>query len=76
MRVYVHHDASGKIRSFVVNRGNLSGVTATLTPRRGLFITEIDDLDEKVVADPAALRKLAETHVVQKVRAVSKLIPI
>jgi hypothetical protein len=61
MRTFVHHDADGAIHG-VVTVDAPSGVTATLDPGPGLFVTEVAGL--KLTGGPEdveTVRALAES---------------
>ena len=44
MPIFAHHDATGKIIGFVMTRGSVSGATARLTPKPGVYVTELPEL--------------------------------
>ena len=74
MKFYAHHDAAGRISSIVVD-DSPENVGVTLSPRPGLFVTEIEGLDDKLLNDPDALREIAKTHVIERAQHCSKLVP-
>jgi hypothetical protein len=74
MRVYAHHDAEGNIRAFIIENAT-EGVTTMVAPKPGLFVTEIEGLDEKLAGDRDRLREIAKTHIVEHGRPIRKLAP-
>ena len=64
MKVFVHHDATGTIRS-IITVDAPSQFNLMLTPKPGLLVSEVEGVKVKSGAtDVKALRKIAETHTV------------
>jgi hypothetical protein len=62
MKVFVHHDAAGTIRSLVAVDAP-EGVSLMLQPRPGQFVAEVEGVTVGPdVPDVAALRELGRTH--------------
>jgi hypothetical protein len=62
MKVFVHHDTTGDIRSVIaVDAPGRFGLM--LTPKPGLLVSEVEGMKVKPGAvDVEALRKIAQSH--------------
>ena len=65
MKLFVHHDSKGAIRSIVTVNGPKQ-FQAMLTPKAGLLVAEVEGMEIKPRASVEELRKIAKAHVVTR----------
>jgi hypothetical protein len=63
MKLFVHHDATGAIRSIVTVNAPTQ-FHAMLTPKAGLLVAEVDSTEIKSGASVEELRKIAKDRMV------------
>ena len=61
MKLFVHHDATGAIRSMVTINAP-SQFNAMLTPKTGLFVAEVEGTEIKAGASVEELRKIGKAQ--------------
>ena len=63
MKLFVHHDETGAIRSIVTVNAP-EQFHAMLTPKAGLLVAEVEGTEIKPDASVEEIRKIAKNHVV------------
>ena len=61
MKLFVHHDATGVIRSMVTVNAPRQ-FQAMLTPKAGLLVAEVEGTEIKPGVSVEELRKIAQAH--------------